>query len=288
MQKSVTVDAPAKINLGLHVLPKRNDGYHNLLSIFTTVDLCDTITLSLTKEKNTCLVSAQNMILPKENTFTAAYKAFCVLTGMDTGVKVEVTKRIPSGGGLGGGSSDASSFIQSLDLLCGTHLSKEDLTSVAGKVGSDVYFFTHALMEKSSDEKHYAAFVSGRGESVEKIESRCDYSVLLLFPDLSVSTKEAYALVDMYADKEKCPDSEQLKSMYAKPVREWNFYNSFTKPVSDVHKEIKEALVALKKEGAAFADMSGSGSTVYGVFEKKEDALAAQRNLAGTFKTVLA
>lgn len=288
MQKSVTVDAPAKINLGLHVFPKRDDGYHNLMSIFTTVDLCDSITLSLIQEKNICRVSVTNMTLPEENTFTIAYKAFCVLTGVEQGVDVNVTKRIPSGGGLGGGSSDASSFIQSMDLLCGTHLSKEDLTSIAGKVGSDVYFFTHALLEKSSEEKHYAAFVSGRGEVVEKIKSRSDYSLVLVFPEVFVSTKEAYKLVDLHMDKCKSVSPEQLKLMYTEPLVKWNFYNSFTRPVCSVYEKIDEALTALKKEGAVFADMSGSGSTVYGVFETEKDALKAQRNLASVYKTVLA
>src|SRR5574344_357128 len=208
MFDSITVFAPAKINLGLKVLPVRSDGYHNIESIFTTVCLGDEINVALTNLKNTCSVECKEMSLPRENTFTAAYKAFCVLTGVNDGVSVKVTKRIPAGGGLGGGSSDASSFIQSIDSLFGTQLSSAALISLAGEVGSDVFFFTRALLEANGDgpagriclsAKPFAAVVTGRGERVRRICCRSDYTVLLVLPGVGVSTKEAYALVDASA-----------------------------------------------------------------------------------------
>src|SRR5574344_1562408 len=208
MFDSLTVFAPAKINLGLKVLPERGDGYHNIESIFTTVSLGDEIKVALTNLKNTCSVECEEMTLPRDNTFTAAYKAFCVLTGLDGGVSVKVTKRIPAGGGLGGGSSDASSFIQSIASLFGTQLSSAALISLAGEVGSDVFFFTRALLEANGDgpagriclsAKPFAAVVTGRGERVRRICCRSDYTVLLVLPGVGVSTKEAYALVDASA-----------------------------------------------------------------------------------------
>ena len=288
MFDSLTVQAPAKINIGLRVMPRRADGYHDIKSIFTTVNLCDEITITLTDKKGTCLVECEQMVLPEENTFTAAYKAFCVLTGTDCGCKVKVTKRIPSGGGLGGGSSDASSFIQSIDTLLGTHLSAKEFDSLAGIVGSDCYFFTQALAgRRESSFQPFAAVVGGRGEKVEAIAARTDYSVLLVFPGVSVSTKEAYLLVDETISSRYIDAEDDYINLYRKPVHEWSFVNDFTAPVCVAFPQVAEALAAVKRSGASFADMSGSGSTVFGVFEGRERALQAQEVLSKRWKIVL-
>ncbi len=289
MTDSVTVLAPAKINLGLKVLPQRGDGFHNLQSIFTTVGLFDKIKVQLIEEKNTCLVSCDSMELPVENTFTKSYKAFCVLTGVQTGVSVSVEKHIPSGGGLGGGSSDASSFIQSLNTIFSTNLSDENLSHISGIVGSDVYFFTSAL---NADDKRrvssfvpYAAFVSGRGEKVEEIKCRNDYHVLLVMLGVSVSTKEAYALVDGCMKTENSPlEKSFFEKMYGQPVRDWQFVNDFTRPVCDRYPAILDALNMLHDAGADFADMSGSGSTVYGIFGNLDVAVNAKKLLEAKFQ----
>ena len=290
MADSITVAAPAKINIGLRVLPRRLDSYHNIESIFTTVRLADTLTVSLDAPEGQCIVECEGMDLPPENTFTKAYKAFCVLTGTECGVRVHVTKRIPSGGGLGGGSSDASSFIQSIDRLLDTRLASDDLHKIAGLVGSDVFFFTHALMEGNG--APFAAYVEGRGEIISPVETRDDYSVVLVFPNVSVSTKDAYAWVDLYDGKRASPID--MRKEFMKPVKEWQFSNDFTTPVSERFKEIVSAITALKDCGADFADMSGSGSTVFGIFAKQtgEDvsslAKTACRFLAGNWRVALA
>lgn len=287
MFSGITVVAPAKINLGLHVFPKRNDGYHNIESIFTTVNLCDTIDVELIAEKNTCSVACEGMTLPDENTFTAAYKAFCVLTGCDYGCSVKVTKRIPSGGGLGGGSSNASSFIQSIDMLCGSKLSAEAMNSIAAKVGSDVFFFTNAILadrQSVYEYKPYTALVTGRGENVRQIPSREELTILLVFPGVFVSTKEAYALVD---ERKNWSNQFDLSEEFRKPVADWQFVNDFTEPVCGKFLEIRNALVALKDTGALFADMSGSGATVFGIYEDTDAALRAKKVLDETWKTVL-
>jgi len=164
MFDSNTVLAPAKINLGLKVYPRREDGFHNIESIFLTVPLYDELKVSLTDTDDTCVVKCKEMQLPAENTVTQAYKAFCVLTGIHKGVSVEIKKRIPAGGGLGGGSSDSSSFLKSIDTLLGTNLSESDLLDISGKVGSDVFFFTKALCSGyDASVDSYSALVKGRG-----------------------------------------------------------------------------------------------------------------------------
>ena len=286
MQECVRVPAPAKINLGLHVLPLRDDKFHEIRGIFTTVDLYDEIEVSPSPEKNTCFVQCEGMNLPLENTFTKAYKAFCVLTGNDRGVCVNVKKHIPSGGGLGGGSSDASSFIQSIDILFGSHLTPEQKFFLSGKVGSDVFFFTHALLEKTGN--RYAAVVSGRGEAVRQITAREDFFTVLVFPETPVSTKNAYELVDAEKEKSSVLSHKELEDMFYCSPCKWKFVNDFTRPVVRVFPKVGEALADIGNcEGVDFCDMSGSGSTVFAVFSSKEKAERALKKLSIKWKTAL-
>ncbi len=299
MLDKVTAFARTKINLGLRVYPKRGDGYHGINSIFTTVNLGDELEIRPLAEKNVCRVICQGMELPEQNTLTLTYKAFCVLTGLDDGVEVRLTKHIPSGGGLGGGSSDSSSFLQSIDLLFGTHLSKTAFRDIASQVGSDVFFFTEALcggFGDGMDGERFAALVQGRGEFVRPIESCKDFAVLLVLPGVSVSTKEAYALLDgqlfqgvaQPSESQLRDDESVLLKTYNKPVQEWFFVNDFTALVAGRYPVIAKVVGELKDCGACFADMSGSGSTVFGIFEDKKDALKARDKLSGRWCTVLA
>ena len=295
MSSSVSALAPAKINLGLKVLPKRADGFHDIVSIFSTVDLCDSITVTSGGKKNTCLVECEGMKLPENNTITLAYKAFCVLTGVDEGVHVSLKKCIPAGGGLGGGSSDASSFLHLIDTLFCTHLNKSSYMELSGSVGSDVFFFTEALLAKEQGrlkDGRFAAVVTGRGENVRQIDARNDFSVLLVFPGVSVSTKEAYALVDEAHCKsafhsEESVTADSLEEIYRRPIQEWFFLNDFTSPVEDKFREIRAALDELRESGADFADMSGSGSTVFGIFTDVECARQALNVISKRWKAVL-
>lgn len=290
MCKSITAFAPAKINIGLKVFPKRQDCYHDIKSIFTVVNLRDELTVSLSGQNNSCIVECDNFALPKENTFTKAYKAFCVLTGVCQGVCVKLVKHIPAGGGLGGGSSDASSFIQSLDILFDTHLTETSLDEISSQVGSDVFFFTKALY---SGCENFTAVVQGRGDRVTQIEGRKDLHILLLFPGVSVSTKDAYAWIDERHQKEGFAaddagsDIRSFVEEFNKPVRKWFFQNDFTAPVTAHFGEISLALQALRQCGADFVDMSGSGSSVFGIFKEVEKAQAAFQILSENWHAAL-
>lgn len=255
--------APAKINLNLRVLPRRSDGFHAIESIFQTVSLSDELFVRLEDGKNICAVQCDSMALPAENTITATYKAFCLYTGFNQSVSVKLIKKIPSGGGLGGGSSDAASFAKALAKLSCIRFTAKLKDKIANDVGSDVFFFLKCGRQG-------CAVVSGRGEDVVKIEPRKDLHILLVFPGVHSSTKEAYALVDEYMQKGKiaeCPALADLEAVYRRPVKRWSFDNSFTSAITCKYPEIGEALAEIRKAGASFADMSGSGSTVFGVFE---------------------
>jgi len=277
------VTAYAKVNFGLNVLPLQKDSaFHNIESIFQTVDLFDRLTVSKQTEKK-CSVYCDSMELPEENTLTMAYKAFSEITGKnDFGVSVKLEKGIPSGGGLGGGSSDGAALIKALEKLYGIRLSDEQLSEVASKVGSDVFFFTRC------DEKGTGcALVSGRGEKVVNIQGRKDLFLLLVFPKTASSTKLAYSLIDkMYERGEslKAPSFEDYESIYNENPKNWTFVNTFTPVISSEYEEIEQALNSVRKTGALYSEVSGSGSTVYGIFSSEQQAETAKSLLADKWR----
>jgi len=278
MFTEIRVRAYAKINFGLKILPERGDGFHNLESIFQTISLYDELIINWKEEKN-CTVLCDAMQLPSKNTLTMAYQAFCEAVDVDVpGVSVKLIKGIPSGGGLGGGSSDAAALVRVLETVCGLKLSDSQLDYVAAKTGSDVFFFMHCDSEGKG-----CALVSGRGEIVKEINPRHDINLLLVFPDEGSSTKQAYALVDeaLAEGKEvKGPDFCELEGIYNSPVQKWTFINTFTPVIAGAIPVVGEAIKALKKVGCCYAEMSGSGSTVFGVFTSEQQAELG-RNLLG-------
>lgn len=286
MEREISGWAYAKVNFGLRVLPKRADGFHGIESIFQTVDLYDELTLTTTDEKG-CVVHCSDMELPENNTLTKAYNAFCKVVRCEVpGVRVELKKGIPSGGGLGGGSSDAAALTRMLERLCNVRLSDSELDNIAAETGSDVFFFMHC------DERgRGCALVSGRGEVVKKIHGRDDLFLLLIFPEVSSSTKEAYALVD---EALACgnvlisPEFDELELVYRRPPENWTFINTFTPVISAKYKDIGRAIEALRALGCEYAEMSGSGSTVFGIFSSRQEAESAVKELTGSWNCKLA
>lgn len=288
MSGDIFVKAPAKVNIGLKVLERRADGYHDIESIFQTVDLYDELKVCLIPEENVCRILCEDMQLPESNTLTKTYEAFCAATGKKTGVQVSLKKRIPSGGGLGGGSSDAAYFLVALAELNHLELTESLKDEVASKVGSDVFFFLHCNVDPK---KGGCALVSGRGEVVQPIDPRADLYFLLIFPDVHSSTKEAYSLVDdayKAGCEISCPPFEELKSLYSKPVEEWDFANSFTPALVNKYPVIGDALKDIKECGADWAEMSGSGATVFGVFKTELAAKNAVLKCQKKWKCVIA
>lgn len=266
----------AKVNFGLKVLPKREDGFHNIESIFQTVSLNDKIIVREKIEKG-CSVICRSMELPAENTITKTYDAFCRITGIQlSGLEVEIVKGIPSGGGLGGGSSDAAAFLSALQDITKLSLSQDQIREISALVGSDVFFFTAFKSGKG------CALVSGRGENVYPIKGRDDLFLLLVFPPVSSSTKTAYQLVDDYLAKgieDFYPAFDELENVYNSPVNEWNFCNTFLPSIVESYPIIGSALKDVKETGAFYSSMSGSGSTVYGLYSSKDQALNAKKLL---------
>ena len=286
MERGISGRAYAKVNFGVRVLPGRSDRFHGIESIFQTVDLYDELTLTTVAEKG-CFVHCSSMKLPENNTLTKAYNAFCKLADCEVpGLQIDLKKGIPSGGGLGGGSSDAAALTRMLETLCNVRLSDSELDYVAAETGSDVFFFMHC------DEKgRGCALVSGRGENVKKIHGREDLFLILIFPEVSSSTKEAYALVDeafARGNNLVSPELDELELVYRKPPENWTFINTFTPVISAKYKDIGRAIEALRALGCEYAEMSGSGSTVFGIFSSRQEAESAVKELTGSWNCKLA
>ncbi len=194
-----------------------------------------------------------------------------------------MTKRIPMGGGLGGGSSDAAALLFVLQKL-GVVFSSQEASKMAALVGSDVFFFL-SLCGKPCG----AALVWGRGELVRPISPRSDLHYVLVFPGVHSSTAEAYAAVDRSAGRPKneCLPLDELESVYRRPVKDWTFTNDFTPVISAKYSKVRQALKDVESSGALFWDMSGSGSTVFGVFESKSQAQDAYGLLSEKWNATL-
>lgn len=261
--------AYAKVNFGLKVCPKSSDSeFHNIESIFQTIDLYDeleiTVVDSCSDQKNNCFVYCDSIILPKKNTLTLAYDAFCEVVDLNVPkIKVCLKKGIPVGGGLGGGSADAAALIRGLEKLCDIKLSENQRFFIASKTGSDVFFFMECQNGTG------CALVSGRGEKIIKIKGRNDLIMLMVFPEDGSNTKKAYALVDelLANGKEpKSPEFSRFEEIYNQPVKEWSFINTFTPVIRNFIPSVETAMNELNKNGSVYTEMSGSGSTVYAIF----------------------
>lgn len=258
------VRAPAKINLYLKILGKREDGYHNIYTIMQKVSLYDIIELQFIK-KNRIIVETDCADIPcgENNLAFKAASIFFAHLGEEKGIKIFIKKRIPSGAGLGGGSSDAGAVLRALNKLLGAGFNRVEMLKLAEKVGSDVPFFVHPCK---------SAIVEGRGELLTPIALEEKW-YLLVKPPFSISTAWAYESFD----KLKIVLTKHVKSFKIFNLNKRDFLKRFTNDLEKVCmkefpvlKEIKKRLMA---SGALNAVMSGSGSTMIGIYNSRDEAL---------------
>lgn len=244
-----------KINIGLRILRKRNDGYHDLETVFYSIPVCDALeavhgnafqfqqtglTVETPHEKNLCVKAYQ---LLKDQ--------FPQLPP----VHLHLHKNIPMGAGLGGGSADAAFTLLLLNNKFQLGISNERLLDLALQLGSDCPYF---IINRPS-------FASGRGEFLEPVSlDLSGYSFLLVHPQIHVSTAEAFSLI-----RPGVP-VDSLKQLVQQPITEWRdrVINDFETPLFEKHPVLAEIKNKLYQGGALFASLSGSGSSIYGIFEK--------------------
>lgn len=273
----ITIFAPAKVNLILRVLDRRPDGYHNLWSIMQTVGLEDEISIRVASNHSDIQLRCDDSSLRADHS-NLVYRAAAAMlerSGKTIGLEIHLTKRIPMGAGLGGGSSDAASTIIGLNHLLGLDWSSAQMADVGQALGSDVPFFCYAP----------AAIVSGRGERVWPIQLTGNRWIVLINPGFPVETKWAYRQLSD-GRTGLAPLSEQLRQLEASDRLSWGeilsqAINDFEAPVFTAHPVLRELKKDLLAEGAELALLSGSGATVFGVFQDEAVATNAARRFQG-------
>ncbi len=257
----IKIKAPAKINIGLYVLSKRNDGYHNILTLFYPVEnLFDEITIE--KSGNFSFVcNCAELKDDKSNLVIRAKNLIEKYSGVSINVKIDLIKNIPIGAGLGGGSSDAAAVLKGLNYLFGLKIDLLTLKSLALELGSDVPFFIN---------KNTAVGYS-RGEDLQEINFKIRKPILIVNPGIHISTKEAFQ--NIKPQKKDFDYSKLLQDAEPnyKMMRE-ALSNVFEEYVFGKYKEVSEIKEKMYSNGALFSLMSGSGSTVYGIFENFSEA----------------
>jgi 4-diphosphocytidyl-2-C-methyl-D-erythritol kinase len=269
--------APAKINWFLSVIGKRKDGYHNIISLMQCISLYDNLSF---EQADTIELTSNNLDIPVNNNLV--YKASFLLkkyTSDNNGAKITLHKNIPVSAGLGGGSSDAAYTLSGLNRLWNLGLSNRKLSTLGLKIGSDVPFFLNGSF----------AIVSGKGEKVAPLKlNKSTIALLLVKPDISVSTTWAYTHFDktfgqnlvrgVYPGKlTKKPVDIKL---FCQALKKKDFAflstilnNDLEKVVIERYPVVGEIKARLLENGALISSMSGSGPTVFGVFESKKKAL---------------
>lgn len=250
----VTARVNAKINLGLQIVRKRPDGYHDLQTVFVPTDFF-TDTLEILPHSGDLLFSIESQEDLGDNDNNLCVKAFRLLQndfGIE-GVEIRLRKGIPTGAGLGGGSADAAFTLKMLAEIFQLPVSEEKLADYALQLGSDVPFFLY----------NKPMYATGRGEIMTPIDfDTSPWRIQIVKPDIHVSTKEAYAGItpkesDIY-----------LPAILKQNIHTWKdlITNDFEESVFAKHPELRDIKEGLYRDGALYASMSGSGSALFGVF----------------------
>lgn len=259
----------AKINLGLYVLGKRPDGYHDIWTIFQELEFHDV--LYFTKRDAPLTLTTNHPTLPvgDENLVCRAARAFAQKTGCPTQLAIHLEKQIPLGAGLGGGSSNAAAALCGLNQLFQVGASREELAALGATLGSDVPFFLHGG----------TAIGTGRGEQIEPLPDLPPCWILLINPRIHVSSAWAYKNINLKLTN--FPTKNNVFSQQHNAVTDAlrTLENMLEEPVISHYPIIASIKNLLLEEGAEWASMSGSGSTVFGVFKEKELAEQALRQI---------
>ncbi len=268
--------APAKINWFLSVAGRRSDGYHDIVSPMQCVSLFDVIDF---RESDRIELESQMDIPPEEN---LVYRAAVMLrehASHQGGARITLRKEIPSAAGLGGGSSDAAFTFLGLNRLWGLGMKKEELMSLAAALGSDVPFFLNGPF----------SLIEGRGEKVSPLPAGSPVVLLLVNPGIAVSTAWAYGAYRPELTKKDVDIKLFCQALAGKDFSSLAqmIFNDLEKPVLGRYPEVAGIKESLTASGAVVSCMSGSGSTVFGVFRSEGQALDAAAGMGGRWCRVV-
>ena len=260
----INATACCKINIGLNIVSKREDGYHNLETIFYPVPLYDQITISDAEADGIDLAGHKLEGDPNDNLVLKVVRLLRQNGYSVPPVHISLKKNIPSGAGLGGGSSDAATVMKELNRHLSLGLTNEKMEQMIARLGADCPFFIQCK----------PVYAEGIGEVFSPVKiDLTGWHLVLIKPDDYVSTKEAYSLIK--AKPSKYSLTEEVK----KPIESWkeSITNDFEKSVFPNHPTIEEIRNQLYRMGASYACMSGSGSTVFALFHNKADLTELSR-----------
>ncbi len=274
----------AKLNLGLNIVRKREDGYHDLETVFYPIGkyngtpenpeaFCDILEITPAGKTEFRFMGRQVDCPLEKNLVYKAWKVFKEDYPELGEYLICLEKHIPDGAGLGGGSADASGVLCMLNELSGSPFSKERLAEMALRLGADCPFFIY----------NSPCYAEGVGERLEPIDvDLSGWWCLLVKPEVSISTKEAFAGIC------PCQPSLSLRDIVEMDVEEWQgkMINDFEGSVFPGHPVLEDIKTQLLELGAVYAAMSGSGSTVFGLFRSREEALRASLQIGGCYVTV--
>ncbi|HEV8538289.1 MAG TPA: 4-(cytidine 5'-diphospho)-2-C-methyl-D-erythritol kinase [Bacteroidota bacterium] len=264
-----SVKAYAKINLGLRILGRREDGFHDIETVFHRVNIFDEIAISRAPEIS---LDSNRPDLPSgdANLCTRAARMLQARYDVNEGAHLQLTKRIPVGAGLGGGSSDAAATLLALNKTWKLDRDVSELEPLALELGSDVAYFL----------RQGSAHATGRGENLEYFDLDLPYWIVLVYPNIHISTAWAYEHTQISNPKSRIP----LKQILLRGLEDANrlkplLPNDFEPLILRTHPAIARLKKSLFDLGAEFAQLSGSGSSVYGLFSSGESADNATEQL---------
>jgi 4-diphosphocytidyl-2-C-methyl-D-erythritol kinase len=266
MAKALQLKSPAKVNLRLDVLKRRDDGYHEIRTIFQKISLYDTLSVSLKKEKGISITTDHpDLPVGKKNLVYRAAQVILKKSDYEGGLRIHILKKIPLGAGLGGGSSNAATILKALNQLLELHLPMKELMKMGLSIGADVPFFF----------LKGAAMATGIGEKLKTIELQ-DLWYVLINPKFQVSTRWAYQ--NFMLTKRHFHFNLQRLGRTPEGISRL-LWNDLEGVVSKKYHEIKVMKQMLLSSGALGTLMTGSGPTVFGVFSIRKDAEKAFEKL---------
>ncbi|MBD3180362.1 MAG: 4-(cytidine 5'-diphospho)-2-C-methyl-D-erythritol kinase [Candidatus Latescibacteria bacterium] len=259
------IECRAKINLYLGITGRREDGYHDIETVFQPVSICDHIRVTDAPSGIALCRDDDSIKWDRDNLCYRAAERLFKAAGYRRGVKIEVRKKIPHGAGLGGGSSDAAGVLLGLNSFLKLGLSRNRLIEIALGIGSDIPFFVY----------NQPAIGRGRGEILEGIDGIRGVYILLVMPDIRVNTSVAYKKNDLMLtkDESRYKLGVFLEGLNRIPRGRIRSHNTFEESVCAGYPEIEEILFLLREnEDSIFSSISGSGSTCFSVFADKDEA----------------
>ena len=253
----MVVKAYAKINLGLKIVGKNENNYHLLDMVMLPISLCDNIEITARNDDITKVSVTNGVYLPLDNSMTKAVKLMQEKYGFTTGFDIKIEKNIPIQAGMGGGTSDAAEVIKAINKLMNINAPLKELEDVAIKVGSDVVYSLYSTLSR----------IQGTGEIYNKIDKEFKYPILIVKPKKGIKTKECFELYNKDKDLIPIDTINKLIESLDKDVYTIRKYakNSLLKPAKKLVPIINKIIKTLYDNNVDIVQMSGSGSTIYGI-----------------------